>query len=307
MPQTRFFGARVGDRREGNKPHGIRRAGKYEVFMDFSLIFSNLLQQLLFTVGIIVIFGFITAIGRRGFSRIIGPGGDRVVNYGTGFIGTPVHELSHALACVVFGHKIVEMRLYSPNSGDGSLGYVNHSYNPKNLYHRIGNFFIGIAPILGGSAVLLLLMRFMVPAVHVEVMGILGSVHLTEGFFSLSTLTAYLAASVEMILAIFNPANLSNVWWWVFVILAIMISSHMELSGADIKGSVSGVITLALLFLAADCILSLVGASTLLSFTATIMSFGATVAGFLVISLVFSLILLLVALVVRIIRTLLGR
>lgn len=275
--------------------------------MDFSLIFSNLLQQLLFTVGIIVIFGFITALGRRGFSRIIGPGGDRVVNYGTGFIGTPVHELSHAFACIIFGHKIVEMRLYAPNSGDGSLGYVNHAYNPKNLYHRIGNFFIGIAPILGGSAVLLLMMRFMVPTVYTDVMGILGGVHISGEFFSLATLSEYATATGAMILSIFNPANFSEVWWWVFIILAIMISSHMELSGADIKGSVSGVITLALLFLVADVVLSLVGAPTLRAFTGTIMSFGATVAGFLIISAVFSAILLLVALVVRLVRMVLGR
>ena len=67
--------------------------------------------------------------------------------------GVMVHEIGHALFCVIFRHKIVEMKLFSPEE-DGTLGYVNHSYNPNSFYQRIGNFFIGTGPIWFGIVVL---------------------------------------------------------------------------------------------------------------------------------------------------------
>ena len=71
-----------------------------------------------------------------------------------GWLGTAVHELSHALFCVLFGHKITELKLFDPGAAGGSLGYVRHAYNPKNPYHQLGNLFIAIGPIVVGAAAL---------------------------------------------------------------------------------------------------------------------------------------------------------
>lgn len=49
----------------------------------------------------------------------------------TGLIGIPIHELGHAYFCLIFGHKIKNIKLFSFSSFEYSLGYVNHSYNPK--------------------------------------------------------------------------------------------------------------------------------------------------------------------------------
>lgn len=82
----------------------------------------------------------------------------------TGWLGTPIHELSHAAAGLLFGHKISEMRLFKPNPVTGQLGYVKHTYNPRNPYAAIlGNAMIPIAPLFGGALAILLLTLLLVP------------------------------------------------------------------------------------------------------------------------------------------------
>ena len=41
-----------------------------------------------------------------------------------------------------------EIRLFQPDLETGVLGYVNHSYNKRNMYKVLGNYFIGVAPIV---------------------------------------------------------------------------------------------------------------------------------------------------------------
>lgn len=90
-----------------------------------------------------------------------------------GFIGIFLHELSHLLMAVIFGHRIDQVRLLKrphPNQlgADGqpdlALGYVNHTWNQRNWYQTTGNLFIGIAPIFGCALVLLGLTALLIPS-----------------------------------------------------------------------------------------------------------------------------------------------
>lgn len=81
----------------------------------------------------------------------------------TAWIGVPIHELGHAIMCVLFRHKIVATQFFPTDTSQGALGYVQHQYNHKSVYQRIGNFFIGIGPIISGITALILLMRYFVP------------------------------------------------------------------------------------------------------------------------------------------------
>ena len=262
-------------------------------------IFTNFLYQMVFTVGVIVVFGLLIALCRRAFCAIAGVNGPKILLI-TGVVGTPIHELSHALMCLVFGHKINKIKLYDPKNNDGTLGYVNHSYNPKNLYHQIGNFFIGIAPILGGSGVLLLLMHIFVPEVCSDVMAELESASLlTHDLSDLSAYAAYLEIFGEMILRVFDVANLSDVRWWIFIVLALMICGHMELSFADIKGGFFGFLYIAGIVLVLDVILYFASLSALEAVTSAMVCFSSYIISFLAISGIFSALMVLMALVIK--------
>ncbi len=262
-------------------------------------IFTNFIYQLVFTVGVIVVFGLIIALCRKAFYKIVGDNATKIL-LATGVVGTPIHELSHALMCVIFGHKITEIKLYQPNSTDGTLGYVNHTYNPKNLYHQIGNFFIGIAPILCGSGLLILLMFLMVNDLFTDVMAEIQFVELlSTNFWEASTYAGYFQLFWDIVTHIFEFTNMGNILWWLFMILALMISSHMELSTADIKGGFKGFLFIAGLLLIADIIMYFVSLPALEAVTTAMTSFSLTIAGFLALSAIFSGVLVLVGLAIK--------
>ena len=126
--------------------------------------------------------------------------------------GVMVHEIGHALFCVIFRHKIVEMKLFSPEE-DGTLGYVNHSYNPNSFYQRIGNFFIGTGPIWFGIVVLCFVSWMLLPN--------------------------------EMNIGNFFSAAFWGRWQsYIWLYLALTIASHITLSPPDLKGAADGGITI---------------------------------------------------------------
>lgn len=252
-------------------------------------ILLSLFLQLAFTVGVVVLFGLLISLFHNFISRMAGRRAHKVYVI-TGIVGTPVHELSHAAMCVLFRHRISKIKLYQPKSMDGTLGYVNHSYNRKNIYQQIGNFFIGVAPILVGSAVLLLLLHLMVPHTFADVMqNITGTAAKMTGT-GLSAISDYIELFFALIAAIFSFSNMQNGLWWLFLVLAVMISMHMKLSVSDVKGGFQGFLALAAVLLALDAILWIVAPSALEKLTSGAIALSAGVVSFLLISVVFSLV-----------------
>lgn len=171
----------------------------------------------------------------------------------------------------------------------GTLGYVKHTYNKRNIYHQVGNFFIGVAPILVGSGVLLLLMFLLVPGTYDDVMSELNfAALLSTDFFEASTYTGYFSLFGDIVADIFDFVNVGNVLWWIFIILAIMIASHMELSLADIKSSAIGFGFIAVGLLIADIVMYFVSQVVLEATTAAMTSFSVALSAFLAVSAIFS-------------------
>ena len=86
-----------------------------------------------------------------------------------------------------------------------------------------------------------------------------------------------------------------------------MIASHMELSTADIKGSVKGLLIILGIILVMDLILFLISVDVLATVTSAMASFALYVVGFLFLSGVFALAMLFIALIIRGIRLIFGR
>ncbi len=267
-------------------------------------LFKGFLTQILSSAGVIFIFGLMIALLRRGFCALCGRAGPRIL-LATGIIGTPIHELSHALMCIIFGHKITEIKLYQPSSRDGTLGYVSHSYNRRNIYHQIGNFFIGIAPILLGSGMLLLLMYWLMPETAEVITNEIMMFSIPADYDI--PVADYFKTVIDSVMAIFSAQTFSSFKGWAFVILAVMISTHMEMSLQDIKSSLKGLLFISVLLLLADGVLYLLFPELFYAFNELIFSFGLMLSAFLSLSLIFLAAILLVALLVRGIMLIFGR
>lgn len=168
----------------------------------------------------------------------------------TGWLGTPVHELSHALMCVVFRHQIVDMALFKPDPVNRRLGYVVHSYERGNWYQEIGNFFIGVAPLLGGTTVLLGLLMLFYPET--------GQQSLFQTDPQLSFWTQVSHAVSGLFSGLFQARNLFSVKLWLFLYLVICVGSHMGPSAEDYRAALWGGVLMALVLVAISLLVALV-------------------------------------------------
>lgn len=138
--------------------------------------------------------------------------------YGFCWLGTIVHESSHAFFALIFGHKIKKIVFFHPKAA------VTHSYNKRNIYHQIGNLFIGIGPIIFGSLALFV------------------SAHLLFGI----NLSHYSSAFTEKI------SGISSASWWrvaLFLYITFSVGSSITLSKSDIKAALWGTLFFSILFI----------------------------------------------------------
>lgn len=258
-------------------------------------IILNILLQLLFTVGAIIIFGLIIGLCNMLVYKMLGHGGHALV-IATGIIGTPIHELSHAATCVLFGHKITAMCLFDPSNENGVLGYVRHSYNKKNIYHVIGNFFIGVAPILIGSLILIFLEWLLARYSFNSAMTAIAQISPNE-FFKTT-----FGALWQMLKSFFSVQSLTSWSWWLFVLLGLPLALHMDLSPADIKGAIPGLAVICGISIVINIIVGLISINASNTMTYGIAVAGVYIVGTLLITLIMALIWVFIAFTVYVIR-----
>lgn len=142
-----------------------------------------------------------------------------------GWIGVPVHEFCHAFFCAVFLHKIEKVKWFDPKGKGGAHGAVTHSYHTWNPYHRIGHFFIGLGPVLLAPVLLAAIALVLVPEAR---SALLHPANDARWWTTLAPLV--------------SKSNLTSWGFWVFVYLAMCVSSQIELSREDLKQAATGLV-----------------------------------------------------------------
>jgi hypothetical protein len=170
----------------------------------------------------------------------------------TGWLGVPVHELSHAAACLVFGHKIKRLRLFAPDRSSGRLGDVEHAFDPRNPWQQVGRAFIGVAPLVGGALVLWALSATLGPA------GV-GFQPLSAGAGPGEAVAAAIGQGAALARSLVDPAVLGRWSTWVFLYLCLCVGAHMAPSGTDLKGGAFGLLLAVSALLVANLVVALLG------------------------------------------------
>ena len=130
--------------------------------MTLSSFLLYLLGLILLTLGTVTVCGLAVHLCARLFSRLMGGASDAVFDV-TSVIGTPIHELGHAAMCLLFGHRIERIKLWTLHPQNGVYGYVDHRYSRKNLWARLGNLPIALGPIFSGLGVTVLVLLLCFP------------------------------------------------------------------------------------------------------------------------------------------------
>jgi hypothetical protein len=166
-----------------------------------------------------------------------------------GWLGTIVHELGHAIFCMIFGHKITEIKLFSPDPETGTTGYVKHSYNRTNIYQLVGNFFIGIGPILLGTVVIFLLAYGLLGLNPFNASGNFNfaSSQLNSWDSFRELLQSLWNSSGHLFREIFAWEHLSSWQLYAFIYLVFAVGSSITLSPSDIKAALVGFSVIAVL------------------------------------------------------------
>ena len=171
-----------------------------------------------------------------------------------GWIATSLHELGHAAFALLFGHDVTRVKWFDFRAADGTLGQVEHRYDPTSPYQRAGRFFIGLGPVIVGALVLALAARFLLGVRGSDSPG-LGPEHL-PGALDATTraLVVQLGASlrdVGRLAAALGPGRWQT---WVFLYLAYAAGSAMRLSPSDLRSAGAGLLTIACLLLLVDAL-----------------------------------------------------
>jgi len=217
--------------------------------------------EIFYLTGLILIAGLILGVFERTSNNLMQRSLGRKGIFITAWLGTPIHEIGHAVMCVIFNHNITRIKLLNTKSENGVLGYVEHSYNPSSLYQRIGNLFIGLGPIFSGIGALIAGMYFVVPS-SFKVFKSYLLAGINNDKIDMNLAGSIFRASGVLVKSIFSTNNLTSINFWIFIIVAICISSHIALSRADISGAKDGFIVLFVLIFIINFLLRYFSIST---------------------------------------------
>lgn len=188
-------------------------------------------QLLGLTLGVMVACGLVAWVSRRVFMYFVGNSA-RAVFYASSIVGTPVHELGHAIMCVIFAHRITDIKLLTfPGGRSRTLGYVQHTHRRKNRWAAFGNLFIGFGPIFSGLGVMVLVLTVCFPEqwnAYRESSRILVE--------SGASIQDSLAGVFSLLWSLFEGFKQNAFASLIGILIMLSVSQHITLSLSDLRG-----------------------------------------------------------------------
>ncbi len=262
----------------------------------FEIFFSNLLFQIINFIVIIYFCGYFISILNKLFYKLVK---NKIVMYATGIVGTTIHELSHAVMCKIFFHKIVDMKLYQIDEENHTLGYVKHTYNPKNIYQLLGCYFIGIAPIICGSTIIWFASKFFLPNTFTELNEYINTWSIIQSNgISVNLFIYFFDTIIGIFTSIISEISFTNLSI-IFVIITLCIALHMNLSREDIKNSLKSIPLLIGIIILVNLIMFFIFKNLYNEFIKIIYISGSFIICLMVIAIIFSIIYVIIGLSVK--------
>ena len=128
--------------------------------------------------------------------------------------GIVIHELSHYFACLLTLTPVLEVRLFSPQP-DGTMGWVRHAETGP-----IRRLVIALAPFIGCSVVMYLLIRFGFPSDNIDQLRILPD-----------DLLSGIQAALDAVIVTLRSADLRSILTW--VLLDILFATAVAIAPSD--------------------------------------------------------------------------
>lgn len=160
-------------------------------------------------------------------------GRSRYLFYALAFVGTVIHEASHAVAVILCGAKLREVKLFKPNRRNGTLGYV--TYNRTNY---VASVIIGLAPLVGNTLALMFFARYLTDVGGSDV--VFGNV---SSAGSVISDIFHIFANGLLMLAGLDYAKTGT---WLFLYLALSTGTGVAPSVQDVKTALPGIAVLAI-------------------------------------------------------------
>ena len=259
---------------------------------NFLIIFiKGLLALLASTLGVFVLFGFILGFLEGHInSKLCNSFGSGAVLI-TSIIGTPIHEISHWIGCLLFGFKVSDVKLLRPVAykTDGVLGYVTYSYSTENIWQNIGCVFTGMAPMIFGIVFIYIVIRLVTPEIYKEIRNRLETACLKAGK-SIRIFPCCMSVFTGFVSGLFKLRKWGILRGIICCYAVMSISMHMTMSSADISNALTGIIPLIIIYIAVALILTVFRTNI----TQKSLKIGAFLSAALSVGVVFDLLLLLI-------------
>ncbi len=186
-----------------------------------------------------------------------------------GWLGTFIHECGHLLFCLIFRHKIGKVKLFTLNPEEQVRGYVNHTYDHNSFYQKLGNFFIGIGPVILSAIVVYLLLLTLLDFNLFATLDREKLAKMLSNGDLLGICKTFITALFDLLDRIIRLKNLTDWKFYLFIYLAMISGSAARLSPADFRHAWLGVIFLGTVLLLANLLLLWTG-----KFAAFLLSIG---------------------------------